>query len=119
MTGTSSACPAQTLMVRGSHDTRVGKHSDSAGRDADQCSGSPGHRNTHPDSEPASEGGPYRPNSMLYFGTTRLFFTENTFGTPFARRPARFLSVSLSATPSRLTFPFFTMIWIEGTAESA
>jgi hypothetical protein len=52
------------------------------------------------------------PNSFRsYFaGTTRLFFTENTFGTPLARRPARFLSVSLSATPSSVTFPLFTMI---------
>ena len=34
-------------------------------------------------------------------------------------QPARFLSVSLSATPSSVTFPFFTMMWIDGTAESA
>src|SRR5258708_29091787 len=33
--------------------------------------------------------------------TTRLFFTEKTLGTPFARNPAKFLSVSLSATPSK------------------
>ena len=48
--------------------------------------------------------------AAAYFDTTRLFFTENTFGTPFARKPAKFLSVSLSATPSSVTFPFFTMI---------
>jgi len=54
-----------------------------------------------------------------YFDTTRLFVTENTFGTPFALIPAIFLSPSLSATPSSVTFPFFTMMWIEGTAESA
>jgi hypothetical protein len=58
-------------------------------------------------------------HSAGYFDTTRLFVTENTFGTPLARRPARFLSVSLSATPSSVTFPFFTMMWMEGTAESA
>src|ERR1700683_1133983 len=46
-----------------------------------------------------------------YFaGTTRLFFTENTLGTPLARRPAMFLSVSLSATPSSVTLPFLTMM---------
>ncbi len=58
-------------------------------------------------------------NSSDYLLTTRLFVTENTFGTPFARNPARFLSVSLSATPSSVTFPFFTMMWIDGTADSA
>ena len=49
--------------------------------------------------------------------TTRLFFTEKTLGTPLARRPARFLSVSLSTTPSSVTVPFFTMMWMEGTAD--
>ncbi len=48
--------------------------------------------------------------------TIRLFFTEKTFGTSLARRLARFLSLSLSTTPSRVTFPFFTMMWIEGIA---
>src|SRR5262249_58021461 len=54
--------------------------------------------------------------SAYSFVTTRLFFTENTFGTPFARIPARFLSASLSTTPSSVTFPFFTIMWIDGTA---
>ena|SRR5713226_6304216 len=45
-----------------------------------------------------------------YFLTTRLFFTSNTFGTVLARNPARFLSVSLSTTPSKLRCPLFTMI---------
>lgn len=58
-------------------------------------------------------------NELRYLLTTRLFVTENTFGTPLARNPARFLSLSLSATPSSVTFPFFTMMWIEGTADSA
>src|SRR5258708_27083411 len=48
--------------------------------------------------------------------TTKLFFTEKTLGTPLARKPATFLSVSLSTTPSSVTLPFFTMIWMEGTA---
>jgi hypothetical protein len=50
-------------------------------------------------------------DAVAYFeepDTTRLFFTEKTLGTPLARKPARFLSVSLSATPSKVTFPFFT-----------
>src|SRR5256885_15419028 len=48
--------------------------------------------------------------------TTRLFLTENTLGTLFARMPARFLSASLSVTPSSVTLPFFTIMWIDGTA---
>jgi hypothetical protein len=49
----------------------------------------------------------------IYFpppSTCKLFFTEKTFDTPLARRFARFLSASLSTTPSSVTFPFFTMI---------
>ena len=42
--------------------------------------------------------------------TTRLFFTENTLGTWFARKLARFLSISLSTMPSSVTLPFFTMM---------
>jgi hypothetical protein len=45
-----------------------------------------------------------------YFATTRLFFTEKTFGTWLARKFAKFLSISLSTTPSSVTFPFFTMM---------
>jgi len=51
-----------------------------------------------------------------YEPTTRLFLTENTFGTPFARMPARFLSPSLSTTPSSVILPFLTIMWIDGTA---
>src|SRR5260370_20928870 len=53
------------------------------------------------------------PNQRLLFAT-RLFFTSKTFGTPFARKPARFLSASLSTTPSRLTCPFSTMMRNDG-----
>jgi len=42
--------------------------------------------------------------------TTRLFFTLNTFGTPLARKFAKFLSASVSATPSSITLPFFTIM---------
>src|ERR1700740_613946 len=35
----------------------------------------------------------------------KLFFTEKVFGTLLARRPARFLSPSLSTSPSSVTFP--------------
>ena len=48
----------------------------------------------------------------LFPGTTRLFFTENTPGTPFARMPAMFLSDWRSTTPSRVTFPRFTIMRI-------
>jgi len=48
--------------------------------------------------------------------TCKLFFTEKTLGTPLARTPATFLSLSLSTTPSSVTFPFFTMMCIDGTA---
>jgi hypothetical protein len=36
----------------------------------------------------------------------RLFVTEKTFGTPLARKLAKFLSDSESTTPSRVTWPF-------------
>src|SRR5580698_4536523 len=51
----------------------------------------------------------YRP------GVWRLLVTENTPETVFARTPARFLSVALSTTPTRVTFPFATMMWMGGT----
>src|SRR5580658_1506001 len=38
-------------------------------------------------------------------GTWRLLVTENTPETVFARTPATFLSVALSTTPTRVTFP--------------
>src|ERR1700733_13182101 len=44
--------------------------------------------------------------------TCKLFVTEKIPETPLARIPAMFLSPSLSTTPSRLTWPFFTMIRI-------
>jgi hypothetical protein len=50
-----------------------------------------------------------RPLQPYYFGTTSSFFTEKTFGTPLARMPARFLSASVSTTPTNVTFPFLTM----------
>jgi hypothetical protein len=46
------------------------------------------------------------------FTTCRLFVTWKVPGTPLARRPAIFLSPSLSTTPSSVTWPFFTMIRI-------
>ena len=42
--------------------------------------------------------------------TLRLFCTSKTPGTPFALSPARSLSPWLFTTPSRLTWPPFTMI---------
>lgn len=44
------------------------------------------------------------------FATTKLFVTEKMPETPLARRFARFLSLSLSTTPSSVTCPFFTII---------
>lgn len=38
-----------------------------------------------------------------YFTTCRLFVTEKIPGTPLARKPATFLSASLSTTPSKVT----------------
>jgi hypothetical protein len=52
----------------------------------------------------------YRPS------TRRLFFTENAPGTPLALMPARSLSPCVATTPSKVTFPFSTMIWTGGTA---
>jgi hypothetical protein len=42
--------------------------------------------------------------------TTNSFFTEKTFGTPFVRMLTRFLSPSLSTTPTKVTCPFFTIM---------
>ncbi len=44
------------------------------------------------------------------FTTCRLLVTEKMLGTLLARIVTRFLSASLSITPSRVTRPFFTMI---------
>ena len=52
------------------------------------------------------------PHYRAFPGTTRLFLTENTPGTPLARIPAKFLSDSRSTTPSSVTFPWFTMMRI-------
>jgi len=49
---------------------------------------------------------------LRYFTTWRLLVTEKAPDTPFARILAMFLSASLSTTPSRVTFPFFTMMRI-------
>jgi hypothetical protein len=57
-------------------------------------------------------GGALPPRAVDYFATTRLLVTEKIPGTPRARIPAMFLSASLSTTPSRVTFPFFTTIRI-------
>jgi len=48
--------------------------------------------------------------SYFDFATSRWLVTEKTPETPLARRLARFLSPSLSTTPSRVTFPFLTII---------
>src|SRR2546430_15427442 len=61
--------------------------------------------------------GPAHANNYLPLPTTiKLFFTEKILRTALARRYARFLSASLSTTPSSVTLPFFTMIWMYGTA---
>ena len=47
----------------------------------------------------------------VYFPSTlKPFSTLNTPDTPLARTPAMFLSASLATTPSKRTFPFFTMM---------
>src|SRR5882672_2935056 len=47
-----------------------------------------------------------------YFTTCRLLSTEKIPGTPLARIPATFLSLSLLTTPSSFTWPAFTIIRI-------
>ena len=51
-----------------------------------------------------------------HFSITRLFLTLKTPATPLAATFARFRSNSLPTTPSRVTLPFLTMMWIGGTA---
>ena len=46
------------------------------------------------------------------FTTFNWLSTEKTPGTPFARMPAMFLSISLSTTPIRITWPFSTIMRI-------
>jgi hypothetical protein len=53
-----------------------------------------------------------RPGFSYDFTTCKLLVTEKMPETVLARRPARFLSDSLSTTPSRFTRPFLTMIRI-------
>src|SRR5215510_8680784 len=54
------------------------------------------------------------PESQCFFfaGTSRLLVTENTPGTPFARMLTRFLSPVESTTPSRVTCPRSTIMWM-------
>ena len=40
----------------------------------------------------------------------------NTFDTPLAMMLARSESPSLATTPTSLTSPFFTMMWMDGMA---
>jgi hypothetical protein len=61
----------------------------------------------------------HRPHSdtrKTQASTRRLFVTEKTPGSAFARIPASVLSDSLATTPVSVRFPFFTMMWIGGTA---
>jgi hypothetical protein len=44
------------------------------------------------------------------FSMRKLFTTSNTFETSLARMPAMVLSDSVATMPSRVSFPFFTMI---------
>ena len=58
-----------------------------------------------------------RDRCVTYFASTfKSLSTWKAPGTPFARMPARLRSISLATTPSSRIFPFFTMIWIEGSA---
>lgn len=57
---------------------------------------------------------------LSYFPSNlNLFSTENTPLTPFARMCAMSISPCDATTPTSVTFPFSTMIWIGGTACSA
>ena len=50
------------------------------------------------------------PKGLLHFCAASSLVTLNAPGTPLAAMPARFLSPSLSTTPTRVMFPFFTMM---------
>src|ERR1700722_3167108 len=52
------------------------------------------------------------PADCYGFTTCKLLSTEKTVATPLARSAARFLSASLSTTPSSVTCPFFTIMRI-------
>lgn len=54
--------------------------------------------------------------SFAYFSTFNSLVTENTPETELARSLARTLSISIPTTPTSVTWPFFTMMWIGGTA---
>src|SRR5258708_27192445 len=81
-----------------------------------QQPGPPSARSRAFERSPQSNDPAYSNDYLPSLAATKLFFTEKTLGTWLARKPATFLSVSLSTTPSSVTFPFFTMIWMEGTA---
>lgn len=54
---------------------------------------------------------------LFGFSTRRLFCTGPKLRpAPPARMPATFFSISLLTTPSSVTLPLFTMMWIGGTA---
>ena len=57
--------------------------------------------------------------SHLPLSILRLFVIEKTPETPLACTPAMVLSFWLSTTPSSVTCPFLTMMWIDGTACTA
>jgi|SRR5580658_9817743 hypothetical protein len=119
MTGSSSAGRAKTLMVRGFHRVRDSQWPQNLVGILTRCLRRlPNEKSRRTLEKYGRDGSKIQKMCCDYLLTTRLFVTENTFGTPFARNPARFLSVSLSATPSSVTFPFFTIMWIEGTADS-
>ncbi len=59
---------------------------------------------------------PTRHAQTGYFSTVRLLVTPKTPETPLAAMPAMFLSPSVETGPSSVTLPFFTMMWIGGTA---
>ena len=59
------------------------------------------------------EGGDFAGNRAVtsqFFTIVRLLVTEKAPDTPLARMPAIFLSASLSTTPSRVTWPFLTIM---------
>ena len=54
--------------------------------------------------------------AALYLPVLRLLVTLCTLPTPLAAMPATFLSISFATTPSNVTSPFLTIMWIGGTA---
>ena len=51
-----------------------------------------------------------------YLSTRRLLVTEKAPGTPLAWMLAMFRSMAVATTPSSVTWPFLTMMWMGGTA---